>query len=142
MRKYFPDLQVKYEPDERQQIGMCGVWGCVCMCVCVRVCVCMCVCVCVCMCVWVSVCVWVSWIRYLCEHVSINSQDTVWAYSHSSWHMASGTGRHLCQRRLGVEPWLWPLKDGEGDGGEDYRENIWEHLLVLSMMHRGRLCRL
>ena len=23
MRKYFPDLQVKYEPDERQQIGMC-----------------------------------------------------------------------------------------------------------------------
>ena len=37
MRKYFPDLQVKYEPDERQQIGMCGVcvWvgGCVCVCV-------------------------------------------------------------------------------------------------------------
>ena len=27
MGKYFPDLQVKYEPDERQQIGMCVCVG-------------------------------------------------------------------------------------------------------------------
>ena len=50
MRKYFPDLQVKYEPDERQQIGMCEcVYVCVCLCVCV------CVRACVCACAWMGV---------------------------------------------------------------------------------------
>ena len=37
----------------------------------------------------------------------LTPKNAIWACSHSSWHMALGTGRQLCQRGLGVEPWLW-----------------------------------
>ena len=111
MRKYFP------EPDEKQQIGTCGGWG-----------------------------VGREWVTSYAQRTLVymwvlTPKNTVWAYSHSSWHMALGTGRQLCQGGLGVEPWLWSPKDGEGDGGEDNWENIWEHLSLVLWTMDMVICR-
>ena len=57
----------------RDEIGMGGVCGfvCVCVCVCVNVCVCVCLCVCenVCMCVSVYTCLCIC--VYMCKSVSV-----------------------------------------------------------------------